>query len=712
MPKQLIRSLALVAVAILSSFSVLAEEAAVEPDAAAAAAENETKDASDPQVTIEDELLVEDTAPYLPETLSTATKSSTPLRLLPASVSALSHAMLRDRNALVLGDALTNVPGVNAQSNSGVHDLFFIRGFESLSSSLVMTDGAPEPEATFYQLYNIERVEVVRGPSGFLYGGNALAGLVNLVRKRPVGGTYTRFGILGGSHSTTQSTLDFNYGRPDGRAGFRLNGLWQSSDGYRDDKASTVTAVNPVFTFLAGDNTAITVSADVLRSDFEPDAGIPLFFGTVPDVPRERSYQTPFDFSDQDVYRFQVNVESRLNSKVTLRNKTYFTALDWESKGTLINAAFPNAVGSVDVVRTRTVLDDRQEFLGNQLDFLWKWETGGVTHNLIAGLELVRQTDDLQLDIGLLPNIDLFDPVETAPETDFLIPQFGTTADTTTTIVAPYILDQIEISDRWRVFLGGRFDSIDFDEDFAGFSTSDSQFSPFFGALFSPTEAFSVYANYSETFSPQSTTVTRPDREPEEGSQVELGFKTSHLGGKLRTSWAFYNLEKEKIAIVDATGVTAQVGDQASDGFELEISASPRERLHWTFTYAYTDSELTRFTELDPFFFTLRDFSGNTPAYSPEHLASLWVSQRWQNGFGISGGARYVSEQFIDEDNFFEIDDYITLDALLTYDRTRWGARVHLRNLTDEEYAGRGFGSASILPADGFNLMAGLHFGL
>ena len=667
---------------------------------------------SDPKVTIEDELLVEDTAPYLPETLSTATKRSTPLRLVPASVSALSHALLRDRNALVLGDALTNVPGVNAQSNSGVHDLFFIRGFESLSSSLVLTDGAPEPEATFYQLYNVERVEVVRGPSGFLYGGNALAGLVNLVRKRPVGGTYTRLGLLGGSHSTTQTTLDFNYGKPNGRAGFRLNGMWRSSDGYRDDKASTVTAANPVFTFLAGENTAVTISADFLRSDFEPDAGIPLVFGSVPEIPRERSYQTPFDFSDQDLFRFQVNVESRLNSKVTLRNKTYFTVLDWESKGTLINGAFPTATGNLEVFRTRTILDDRQEFLGNQLDLLWTTQTGSVTHNFIAGLELVQQTDDLQLDIGFLPNIDLFSPVEFAPEQDFLLPQFATTADTTTTIVAPYFLDEIEISDRWRLFLGGRFDSIDFDEDIAGFSSSDSQFSPFLGALYSPTEAFSVYANYSETFSPQSTTVTRSDREPEEGSQVEVGFKTQHLGGKLRTSLAFFSLEKDKIAIVDATGVTSQIGDQESDGFELEITSTPRERLHWTFTYAYTDSELTRFTEFDPFFFSIVDFSGNTPAYSPEHLASLWVSQRWPNGFGLSGGIRYVGEQFIDEDNVFEIEDYSLFDALLSYDKDRWGARIHLRNLTDEEYAGRGFGSVSILPADGFNVMGGVHLNL
>ncbi len=667
---------------------------------------------TDPRMTIEEELLVEDRAPYLPETASTATKSRTPLRLLPASVSALSHSLLRDRNALVLGDALTNVPGVNAQSNSGVHDLFFIRGFESLSSSLVLTDGAPEPEATFYQLYNVERVEVVRGPSGFLYGGNPLAGAVNLVRKRPVAGTYTRLQLLGGSHSTTQTTLDFNHGRPSVRAGFRLNGMWQASDGYRDDKASTVAAFNPVFTFLAGDDTSVTVSTDVLRSDFEPDAGIPLFFGAIPDVPRERSYQTPFDFSDQDLLRLRVDVESRLSDRLTLRNKTYFTALDWQSKGTLIAGAFPNFAGGVDVIRTRSVLDDRQEFLGNQLDLLGSWKTGRVTHNLVAGLELVRQTDDLQLDFGLLPAIDLFNPVETAPETDFLLPPFAITADATTEIVAPYVLDEIELSGRWRLFLGGRFDSIDFSDRATGLDKSDSQVSPFFGALFAPTDAVSVYVNYAEAFSPPSTTVAGTDRDPEEGRQVELGVKTEHAGGRLRTALAVYRLEKDKIAIVDATGVTSQAGDQESEGVELEIAASPRPGLHWTLTYAYNDAVLTRFTEIDPFFFIPVDYSGNTPAYAPEHLASLWVSRRFDSGFGVSGGARYVSEQFIDEDNLFAIDAYATLDALLTYDSTRWGVRLHLRNLTDEDYFGRGFGSASVLPADGFNVMGGLSFSL
>jgi outer membrane receptor protein involved in Fe transport len=299
--------------------------------------------------------------------------------------------------------------------------------------------------------------------------------------------------------------------------------------------------------------------------------------------------------------------------------------------------------------------------------------------------------------------------VETAPETDVLLPGFGTTADARTVVVAPYVLDDVTFAERWHLFLGARFDSLDFEDDAVGLSKSDSQLSPFVGALFAPTETLSVYANYGESFSPPSTLVAGEDREPEEARQIEVGVKHQLAGGKLRTTLAFYRLEKEKIAIVDATGVTAQLGDQESRGIELEISGSPRRSLNWTFSYAYTDAELTRFTEVDPFFLVIVDRSGNAPAYTPEHLANLWISRRFDSGFGLSGGARYVSEQFIDEDNAFSIDAYVTLDALVSYERPRWGARVHLRNLTDEEYEGRGFGSASVLPADGFNVMGGVH---
>ena len=145
-------------------------QAAAEPTPAAAQAE---------------EITVVETLPYVPATSSIVTKLPLALELVPANVGLVGDRLIADQGALTLGDALANVSGVGVEAGAGVFDFFVLRGFDSLSSGLVLTDGAPEPEVTFYPLYNAERVEVFKGPAGFLYGSNPLAGAVNVVRRQP-----------------------------------------------------------------------------------------------------------------------------------------------------------------------------------------------------------------------------------------------------------------------------------------------------------------------------------------------------------------------------------------------------------------------------------------------------------------------------------------------------------------------------------------------
>lgn len=666
----------------------------------------------EPATTVRDEVLVEEELPYFSEETSTATRTVTPIQDLALSATNLSRTYLQDRNALRLGEALDTVVGINAQTNAGVHEQFFVRGFDSLSGSLILADGVAEPEATFYQMYNVDRVEVVRGPAGFLYGGDALASTINLVRKRPATGRFVTLGAAAGSHSLAETTLDANWGRDDGRAGFRLNGLWRQSDGWRDQQESRVFSVNPVGTFLAGERTIVTISAEALQSDFEPDSGIPVVGGRIADVDRSNSYQTPYDYSDQSLFRFRLDVESRLSDRLSLRNRTYVNKLDWETKGTLINGVFDAPTFGTQVFRSRTILDDSQEFVGNQFDAVWDLGSGSVRHQLVVGLEVARRTDDFTLDVGLLPTIGLDDPFETAPEKDQLLPGFGIAAEAETTIVAPYVLDAISIGDRWNLYVGGRFDSIDYEDASVGLDISDDQFSPFAGISFAATDDLSVYASYAESFAPPSTTVAADGRAPEEGRQTEIGFKHDFGDGLLRTRVAAYRLEKDNIAIVDATGVLAQAGDQQSEGVELELTGSPRPGLNWLFSWAWTDAELVRFTEAVqvpfPPFVVIQDHSGNTPAFAPENLVSFWVHQRFDSGLGLSGGGRWVDDQFIDEDNAFALDSYVVFDATVSWRAEAWEALLHLKNLGDEEYFGRGFGNVSVLPADGFHWMTAL----
>ncbi|NJL29206.1 MAG: TonB-dependent siderophore receptor [Thermoanaerobaculia bacterium] len=697
-------------------------------------------DEGDAKITIEEEVTVEGEAPYLPEQISTATKTSTPLRLLPQSATSVSAALFTEQDARVLSDALAYTPGVNVESQFGIHDFFLIRGFDSLSSSLILTDGALEPEATFYRTYNLERIELLRGTGGFIYGGNATSGLVNLVRKRPVSGTFTRLGLSGGSDSNLYATLDANHGARDGRWATRVNAQWQQGDGYREGKDFDTFAVNPAVSWSVGEHTAMSFNVEYLENNLTPDSGLPILSSfspidfslstSIPDVPRERSYDSPFDFSDQEMLRLRFDLETKIGSGVTLRSKTYLTDLDWNSRGTLSLGAFQLPFSPfASVIRLRNTLDDQQSVLGSQLDFVLKATTGSVEHEITAGIELQRLDDEFTIGTGFLPEIDLFAPVETAVDQDFLFLTQG--ADVTTDVIAPYVLDTLKLNDRWRLSLGARLDSIDISgdavtvsqTDFAGpitiltpIDSSDSQVSPFAGLVFAPSERLSLYANVSRSFSPQSTRTLAAVVDPEKGEQVEVGVKSSLFDGKLSAALALYDLDKTDVAIVNSDGFTAQLGDQRSRGFELELQGRPRLGLHWLFNYAYTDAELTRFVELvdvgGGFPSVPTDRKGNTPAFVPEHQANLWVSQRFEGGLRVGGGLRWVGERFVDEDNALELDGYLLLDANLAYSFGRWEANLWLKNLTDQEYELRGFGSGSVIPADGFNLAAGLKLNL
>jgi len=680
---------------------------------------------------VEEVEYIEVRTPYAPESNNIATKLPVPLQVTPFNVGVVSAALIRDQHAIVMGDALRNVSGVNVQDQSGVADYFLVRGYNQIDGGLVLTDGATEPEATYWNLYNVEGVEVLKGPGGFLYGANPLASAVNLVRKQPLPGDFAVFGASVGSFDTYQASLDWNTANEDGRKSFRLNSTFIDSGGYRDDKPNRQFGINPGFTLRWGESSSLNFNLEYASSEFSPDSGIALLGDSIPDVPRTNSYQRPSDFSEQGISRFQIDYQTQLNDKVTLRNKTYFRSLDWQSSRTLIVGSFPlpPEFGGAQVVRGVTTLDNDQDILGNQLEAIVKLGGGKITHSLLFGVEIQRW--DNPYDFGVappcqpgvdppfcLPTISLVNPTEQAGQ---LVVQPYLVGDETRNAVAPYVIDQIKFSERFQLLIGARYDFIDTDVVYqfnavapgdTGYTRDDSDVSPMAGLVFTPSSSLTVYANAASSFSPISSRVLgAATLEPEQSEQLEIGAKKQFLDGKLKTTFAVYRLDRSNIAIPDDNGVTQQAGDQRSDGFELELAAEPLPRLRTFFSYAYTDAVLTRFSESIPGFGVF-DRSGNRPAFVPEHLANLWVSRSFKNGLGVGGGLRYVSDQFIAEDNAFAIDSYLLLDAALYYDFDAFRLKLNFRNLTDTEYETRGFGSASVIPADPFSVFATFEYRL
>ena len=661
----------------------------------------------------EERVLVEGSVEAIPTLETTFAKIPVSRHSTPASVGVVPRFLFERQNATVLGEALQNVSGVNVATGFGVFDFFTVRGFDSLDTSLIMTDGAFEPESTFYQLYNVERVEVLKGPAAFLYGGNPLSGTVNLIRKQPVAKNLADLKLSLGSFQSFQGTADVNVSRSDGRAALRVNAAYTSSEFYRDDKDNRQFALNPVVYFELNEKTDVTVNFEYVSNEYKPDSGLPLLFNEVPDVPRTRSYQSPLDNSDQTIYRLRADVSSEINEHVTLRDKFYLTDLDWQSDGTLLVGAFPNAAGRVDVFRNLTLLDDRQKVVGNQLEALVSFTTGGVEHRALIGFEVSRLADEFTLDVGFLPTIDLFDPVETAVEPVFLIPGLSTAADARNVTLAPYFVDHISFSPQVELFVGGRWDSLDYEDVVTDTARDATAFSPMLGGVFMPRPSVSIYASYSEAFAPPSSRVIG-EREPEEAWQFEAGLKKQFAGGRSNATVAFYNLQRDKIAIPDAGGFTQQTGNQRSRGLEVEVTTQVSGTWFSFITYSLNDSELTEFAEsvftgAIPPFVTL-ERSGNIAPFAPRHIFNLWTMQEFASGLGLGGGARYVGRQFIAPDNIFEIPGYFTLGANVYYRVGQWKLSLNLNNLTNRAFETRGFGNSAVIPADPFAAYASIQF--
>ncbi|MDH3628334.1 MAG: TonB-dependent siderophore receptor [Acidobacteriota bacterium] len=653
-------------------------------------------------------------APDQPTSNSVATKLPTEVRWIPANVGTVGPALIEEQSASTISDALRNVSGLNIQAQNGVQDFFVVRGFDSLSGSLILTDGVGEPEATVYPLYNVEAVEVLKGPGGFLYGKDPLSGAVNIVRKQPLPVDLLGAQVRAGSFGMDEISVDWNESVNDDHA-FRLNAFRTTTDNYRSIPESEHYGFNPGYRWTINGHSALNVNLEIVSAEFAPDAGIPLYNGDVAPVDPRTSYASPFDHSEQDVLRLQVDYENQISDSVTLRNKFYVRTLDWQSAGTLINGAFDVPLGggaSIALVsRALTTLDSEQQFVGNQFEAVMQFETGPVTHNLLTGLEVAQQTDESSLSFGMLPEIGVFDPVESATMTPMLFPFFA--ADAETQIVAPYVVDQIQFGQRCQVLIGGRYDNIDYEDPLSATDRDDSKFSPMFGFVYSPQPSLSVYANNGRSFAPPGSRVVG-EREPERSIQTEIGVKKTFADGRVQATWAYYDIERENIAIPDSTGVLQTTGDQKSSGFEFEIAAISKRGVRTVFSYANNDSELTEFSERiqtgpNPATdFIVVDRSGNRPSFTPRHLLNLWSSKQFEGGFGLGAGARLIDDQFISEDNSYTIDQAIIWDAKFWYEFDKFDVQLGIENIGQEQYAVRGFGNVAVIPADGRSAYIGV----
>jgi catecholate siderophore receptor len=654
---------------------------------------------------------VSDVGGYQIEAISSATKTLTPLRDTPQSITVVTKEQIRDQSFQSISDVVKYIPGIMSHQGENNRDQLVIRG--NSTSADFFLNGVRDDVQYYRDLYNVDRVEALKGPNAMIFGRGGGGGVINRVTKEAGFSHQREITLQGGSFGNKRGTIDFNQPFSD-KVAFRINGLYENSDSFRKYVNLERYGINPTLTIAPGSQTRITLGYEYFHDGRTADRGIPSFQGRPADTPISTFFGNP----NASRVRASVNLASasvdHQMGRFNIRNRTMFGDYD---------RFYQNYVpGAVTADKTLVALSaynnaTHRRNIFNQTDLTYTATTGRIRHTFLAGAELGRQLTDNFRNTGFFNNTTTSisapynDPTINTPVT---YRQSATDADNhlKTNVAAVYAQDQIELSRYVQVVAGLRFDY--FDLRFHNNRTSenlrriDRLVSPRVGIVFKPIVPLSIYANYSVAYLPSSgdqfsslTTITQQVK-PEKFSNYELGAKWD-VRRYLSLTAAVYRQNRTNTRATDPNDPTriVQTGSSRTNGFEIGLNGSVTR--DWTIAggYAYQDAFITSATTAAR--------AGAQVAQVPHHAFSLWnnyrIVPRWAVGLGII----HRSDMFAAVDNTVVLPGYTRADAALFFSVTeRWRFQANVENLFGIKYYLNADSNNNISPGSSRAIRVGL----
>ncbi len=625
-----------------------------------------------------------------------ATRTDTPLQDVPQAVSVVSEEQIEDQNLRSIADVLRYVPGATAAQGEGHRDQIVLRGNNSTADFFV--DGIRDDVQYYRPLYNLERVEVLRGPNAMIFGRGGGGGVVNRVTKQP----FDQLLVAGSGSLNTFGAwaidADVNLPLSEGVA-VRLNGVHEEFANHRDVFEGEITAFNPSARVLLGPDTGFVLSYEYVDDSRVVDRGVPAARpGTIQDpaAPLAGFRDTFFGQPGTNQLGFEGHIlrgtfEHRFSDNLSLVSRLHYADHD-----KFYRNAFPSGpVTAANSVAVQAYFDAFQrENLFSQTDLVWTVSTGPLSHTILAGVEIGNQQTANQRLNGF------FGASQTAivPLADpFVIPAIsfrggaGTGERSTATdadIFALYVQDQIEVGPV-ELIAGLRYDRFGIDAtnvvNGQTFTRTDDLLSPRVGVVFHPVEPVSLYASFSRSYLPQSgdqfnsLDLTTAALEPERFDNYEAGVKWQATPGLLLSA-AVYQLDRSNTRANDPiTGAPVQTGSQRSRGLELEAVGEILP--HWNVTLAYTlqEAEITATTTAAP--------AGREVPLVPRHQLAAWTRYDFSDRIGAGIGVIHQSESFSTISNAVALPGFTRVDAGMFVKLTdQVEAQVNVENLFDEDY--------------------------
>lgn len=632
---------------------------------------------------------------YLAPVTETGVKSGVPLAQVPQSISVVTSTEIEERAPQQVEDALAYVPGVQASTwgTDDRFDQFSIRGFD-VGSNAFYRDGLPQKVLNFSAFttdpYMIERIDVLRGPAGVLYGSNDAGGMVNLVTKRPT------FGHLGevqlGYDSTGTARLGFDWSdvlSKDGTLAGRLTGLWQEGETDVSESENDRRFLAGSLTWAPTDSTSITVLAHVQRDNltpiiFSPENGTDVdpSWGVVPDDwGLEQSDYNHFTTEQQSVgwdITHAFNASLTFNQKLRYAHQTTdYAQLDFSyaDQSGMNYYAFRN--------------DEEARTLGLDNSLEWKTQFGETENSLIGGFDYQRSRAEVTQYIDYSTyTVGYADPSFDFPVSD---PGLGSVTRTDYTEKGIYLQDHLRFAGGTTLTAGLRHSWLDTKVTDELTGTSDSQSDEATTGMLGLTHDFAngltPYISYSEGFIQNyGKTITGEALDPSKSRQWEMGLRYTPRND-LMFSAALFDLTKTNVKEYDYNDPTwgsfTQAGEVRSRGIELEARGRLNGQLQGMISYTYLDTEITRSTD--------SSLVGNQNAMAPHHQVALWLdydADQFVPGLRIGSGVRYVSSFYATQANGRKTPGYTLADLRVSYEMDQTELTLGATNLFDRNYAG------------------------
>lgn len=668
-------------------------------------AEDETIELDTIQVVGEKESDTRPVKGYNAKKSSSSTRTDTPLRDTPQSITVIPQDLIKDQSIQSISQAVQYVPGVQAAQGEGNRDALIFRG--NATTGDFFLDGLRDDVQTYRDIYNTDRIEVLKGPNGMAFGRGGAGGAINRVTKEAGWDPISELTASYGAYDFKRISGDFGQALND-EVAFRLNAVYEDSGSYRDGVNIERYGFTPTFTIRPDDKTKIVLSAEYFDDKRIADRGVPSQTsgtGTTANLGNR-----PFRIGDEDTFfgnarlsptetetvAFNARIEHMFDNGVGVKNNTRYAFYDKYYQNVYARSPV-SLTGTVQLGAYRD--ETKRENLINQTDITYTLNTGSLEHKLLAGAEFaVQDTDNKRLTPAggenLAPTFSASNPFVSGLSFN----NVTRNQESSVTVAGFYLQDQITLSPQWQAIIGLRHDN--FDTDFTNLANntkinvSDNLLSPRAGLIFKPIEPVSLYANYSVSYVPRagdqltSLTVTSATFKPEKFINYEVGAKWD-INPSLAFTAAVYQLERENVQVADPNNPAQQiiVDGQETKGIELGLTGNITDKWSVFGGVTFQDGEITKQQGAG----TVAVLKGAELAQTPDRTLSLWNKYEINDMWAVALGVVSVSERLA---ALPTATTSTVMPGYTRYDAAVFGKlsdklqlQLNIENLTNKEYA-------------------------